>query len=510
MNTARVVVLGLIALLVTAPLALRDRPVVPPAGQRRLVIVTPHGEAIRSEFTTAFSAWMRREQHLEVDLDWRTPGGTSDIVRYLDERFKAAFSEAFPVHRAALKEFNDPKAATPARQAFLGSSIGIGFDVFFGGGEFTYRGQADKGYLVDCGILASDPSWFAGPQPLIPQILSGETVYDPKGRYIAACFGAFGIASSVERLAAAALPFPTQWEDIAGPAYRRGLTLTDPTKSGAAATAFERILQQALAAAGDDREAGWVAGFGRIKRLVGNSRWVTDSASKPVRDTARGDCLAGMAIDFQAKIEAEFASAAAGGGERLRFVIPIGGTSVSGDPIAVFRGAPEPELARTFIRFVMSVEGQRLWNQQVGTPGGPQRTALRRFPVRRDLLGLDQAALRSDPSEDPYAIAQQFTYHPEWTGKSFTLIQALIKAIALDSREELIPAWDAICAAGGPERVPEAWEQFTWMPVTLVGAPALQAEYRASPQAAITLQRQWIEQASLHYRLARSYAEAGR
>ena len=126
MNTARVVVLGLIALLIAAPLALRDRPVVPPADQRRLVIVTPHGEAIRSEFATAFRTWIKREQQLDVDIDWRTPGGTSDIVRYLDERYKAAFSEAFPAHRVALKEFNDPKAATPARQAFLGSSIGIG------------------------------------------------------------------------------------------------------------------------------------------------------------------------------------------------------------------------------------------------------------------------------------------------------------------------------------------------------------------------------------------------
>ena len=503
-------VLAVVGLLVAAPLALRDRPIAPAPEQKRIVIITPHGEAIRSEFTTAFHAWALRERHLDVDIDWRTPGGTSEITRYLDNRFRAAFAERFPEHRGALREFNDPKAETPARAAFLGSDVGVDVDMLFGGGEFAFRAHADKGYLVDAGLLASDPEWFAGDQPIIPQMLSGETVYDKKGRYFGGCFGAFGIAFSRDRLAERGLPEPSRWADIAGPAWFGGLTLTDPTKSGAAATAFERILQQRMAATAPDLDAGWQDGFSVIKRLVGNSRWITDSASKPTRDTVRGDCLASQAIDFQAKAEAEYAQASSGGADRMRFVIPVGGTSVSADPIAVFRGAPQPELAKLFLRFVMSPDGQRLWNQKVGTPGGPVRYALRRFPVRRDLLGEDQRAVRSDPDEDPFVVAKGFVYHAEWTGRSFALIQALIKATALDTRDELIPAWQAIAAAGGPEKVPEAWAHFRWLPVTHSEAPKLMAAWKESPQAAITLQRAWIEQAANEYRLAKASAEAGR
>jgi iron(III) transport system substrate-binding protein len=510
------VVVAILGLLIAAPIALRATPLVPPAETRRLIILTPHGEAIRGEFATAFHAWAKRARGLEVEIDWRTPGGTADITRFIDERFRIAFRERFPEHRAALDAFNEPKLKDPtpaqraARAAFLASDVGTGADLIFGGGEFVFRAHAERGYLVDSGLLTREPGWFAGPTPLIPQAISGENVYDPQGRYFGACFAVFGIAYAPDRLAERGIPAPHAWSDIAGPAWLGGLSLTDPTKSGAAATAFERVLQQQMAVTAPDLDRGWIAGFTVIKQLVANSRWITDSASKPTRDTVRGDCLAAMAIDFQAKAEAEFAAAAAGGVERLRFVVPVGGTSVSADPIGVLRGAPEPELAREFIHFVLSPEGQRLWNQKVGTPGGPQHYALRRYPVRRDLVGPDQAAVRSDPDEDPFVIAAGFTFHPEWTGKAFFLISALIKTVALDTREELIPAWTAICQAGGPERVPEAWEQFTWLPVSYAGVTEANQDYRASPKAAVTLQRQWIEEATVHYRLARAYAEAGR
>jgi ABC-type Fe3+ transport system substrate-binding protein len=521
-------VLAVVALLIAAPLALRDRPLRRPDGETRLVIITPHGEDIRREFTDGFRAWAKRERGLDVDIDWRTPGGTSEITRFIDDRFRAAFAEKFPQHRGQLAYFTNPKLAadSPAEQKaaradFLASDVGISTDLLFGGGELPFRNHADKGYLVDSGLQRAEPTWFSGAEPLIPQVVSGETVYDPKGRYYGACFGVFGIAYSPDRVAELGLPVPpVSWLDLAAPAYRRQITLTDPTKSGAAATTFERILQQRMAAHPGDLPAGWSDGHSLIKRLVANARWITDSASKPTRDAVRGDAAAGMAIDFQAKIEAEsaaLASAAQAGGtstERLRFVVPLGGTSVSADPIAVFRGAPHRELAAEFLHFVLSPEGQRLWSQRRGTPGGPRLMALRRFPVRRDLTGPAAREWRSDPDEDPFAIANGFTYHREWTGRYFNLVSSLVKTVAIDPREELGRAWDAITRAGGPERVPEAWEQFCWLPVSYGELPAAQEQIdawkRTNPALIVQQQREWLEQATLHYRLAAAYAEAGR
>ncbi len=519
-----VAVLAAIGLLIAAPLSLRERPLAAPAELTRLVILTPHGADIRREFTEAFRDYERREHQRDVDIDWRTPGGTSEITRFMDDRFRAAFAERFPEHRAAILGFNQanqdertPPAERAARAAFLASEVGIGADLLFGGGEFAFRTHSDKGYVVDTGLQAQEPTWFAGAEPIIPQNVSGETVYDKRGRYYGACFGVFGIAYSPDRLAELRIAPPTGWADIADPAYRGQLTLTDPTKSGAAATTFERILQQRMAAhAADlpaDLAAGWQDGFSVIKRLVANSRWITDSASKPTRDAVRGDCVAGMAIDFQAKIESAYAGGHDGTPARLRFVVPVGGTSVSSDPIAVLRGAPQPALAAEFLHFVLSPDGQRLWNQRLGTPGGPRHIELRRYPVRRDLVGPGQRDLRSDPDEDPFAIAQGFTYHREWTGRYYLLINTLVKTVLLDPRSELTTAWDAICRAGGPTRVPQAWAAFCWLPVSFEQAAAVQLKIdalrKADPVGWIRQQREWVEQATEHYRLATTLAESG-
>ncbi len=540
----KLAVLGVIVTLVAAPVLLREprqmreplevrepRQTLPAASPnsaaspalstslQRLVILTPHGADIRREFTLAFCAYEHHEHGREVEIDWRTPGGTSEISRFMDDRFRAAFSERFPEHRGGLAGFNQgnldehsPAAERAARAAFLASDVGIGADLLFGGGEFAFRTHADKGYLIDTGLQAQEPSWFGGATPIIAQNVSGETVYDKSGRYYGACFGVFGIAYSPDRLAELGLAPPTGWSDIAGPAYRGQLTLTDPTKSGAAATTFERILQQRMAAQPMALAAGWADGVSVIKRLVANSRWITDSASKPTRDAVRGDCAAGMAIDFQAKIESEFALHGTQAPARLVFVVPVGGTSVSADPLAVLRGAPEAQIAADFLHFVLSTEGQKLWSQRLGTPGGPQQVALRRFPVRRDLVGPEQRAWRSDPDEDPFAIAQGFTYHREWTGRYFTLINTLVKLTALDSRHELTLAWDAICAAGGPAQVPEAWAEFCWLPVAYDEAASAQAELdtlkKKDPVGLIRRQREWLEEATLHYRLAAALAQS--
>ena len=68
----------------------------------------------------------------------------------------------------------------------------------------------------------------------------------------------------------------------------------------------------------------------------------------------------------------------------------------------MLRGAPHPEIALAFIEFVLSPDGQKLWNYRVGTPGGPEKFALRRLPVRKDFYVAANEPYRSDPGIDPY------------------------------------------------------------------------------------------------------------
>jgi hypothetical protein len=77
----------------------------------------------------------------------------------------------------------------------------------------------------------------------------------------------------------------------------------------------------------------------------------------------------------------------------------------------------------------------------------------------------------------------------------------------IDPREELEVAWAAIHAAGGPQRVPEAWREFTWLPYEHHDAQMVKARLAADR---ITTVREWTVAAQAHYRAAARLAQEGR
>ncbi len=497
----------------------------PPAAAHaeRLVIISPHGESTRFEFGRAFGVWAQRELDTTVDIDWRTPGGTRDIQRLLEDRYKTFFSEAHPEFTGdVLSAFADPKIDAAdstasadkkaARAAFLASDTATDMDLWWGGGEFPHREFAQKGITVDAGLLQQEPGWFT--DEVIPRTLSGETIYDPKGRYYGTCLSTFGICSSPDRLALLSpSDIPRAWSDLGDARFFGQVTMVDPTRSAAIVSALERLIQQHMAAAVGDGKGdpetlsrGWSDAFVLIKRIAGNARALSDGASKAVRDVVRGDATVAMCIDFHARAEAAYSIAQTAGTSRISFVAPIGGTSISADPISLLRGAPHRKLAVAFIRFALSPEGQRLWSYRIGEPGGPQKYELYRMPVRKDVYtGTDRAHM-SDAGMDPFTVAASFTYHAGWTAPLYGLIGPLTKAVILDPREELIAAWRAILDAGGPEAVPEAWREFCWMPITYGEAKSTLAEISKDSAAMLPITRRWTVEATAHYRAARRLA----
>ena len=144
------------------------------------------------------------------------------------------------------------------------------------------------------------------------------------------------------------------------------------------------ILQQAIAQHGGNADEGWIAGLQLIQRISANARFFTDSSTEIPYSVQAGDAAAGMCIDFYGRYESESVRNP-DGNSRLSYVTPAGGSSNGADSIGMFRGAPHPELAREFMEFMISQEGQKLWCYRAGTPGGPQKYALRRLPIRPDL-----------------------------------------------------------------------------------------------------------------------------
>ena len=472
---------------------------------------------LSAEFTADARAWWTRRRGRE----WPLAGG--EILT--SSRFP---TDAPPKGTPAEEWARQVELYKAFRETDDPAEVTSRIDLFFGGGEFDHSDAFRRGLTVPPWPPEDPPAGLfekagaEGAVELIPERLSGETWRTPT--LFGTAVSTFGICYNLDRLLYLGIANPPQtWEDVADPVYFGQIGVADPTKSGSIAKAFEMIIQQkcheAVAAAGFgggdiDRfekeiealrktagagykagdvppsvptayqqavERGWEDGLYLVQRIGANARYFTDSASKVPIDVSVGDATVGMAIDFYARYQSQTSRGPAGE-ERMAYVTPAGGSSVSCDPISLLRGAPDREVAVRFIEFVLSEAGQRLWTYEPGTPGGPERYALRRLPIRRDFYPSDDPAVQAvherhrrhavddlaDPRVDPYKLAEQFTYRPRWTASHFGVHRELIRAMCIDSSVELQAAWKAIAAAGGPEKCPEAAAAMRQLPaVTL-------------------------------------------
>ena len=554
--TRNLVILLLAACVIALPFIFRQpqedsawRP-----GDPVVVIITPMNEAIRYEFARGFSEWHRKNFGRPAKVDWRALGGTSEIMRYLVSEYVAAArawwlgqGKPWPAGAsdavvARKLDTNSAPALREIYEAFRKTDDPKEFtsriDLLWGGGEYDHSDAYRQGLTVR--------PWPAGKEPedvfSIPENLSGETWRTPT--MFGDVLSTFGICYNLDRLHDLKVSKPpTQWDDLADPVYFRQVGACDPTKSGSIAKAFEMIIQQkchqsVIAAGFSDAkigkfekaisdaklapgelpssvpaeyqaavERGWEDGIRLIQRIGANARYFTDAASKVTIDVSMGDAAVGLAIDFYGRYQAQCSRApdgssrgrlATSGSERMVYVTPVGGSSVSCDPVGLLRGAENRETAVRFIQYALSEDGQRLWTYRPGTPGGPQKFALRRLPIRRDfypwagspdpargtgrsrpqeetnyLQHLQFAADNlADPTINPYSLATNFTYRSRWTAQHFNIQRDLIRAMCLDSVNELHDAWRAIIQNGGPAnqakamgilgRLPDKPEPLTW------------------------------------------------
>lgn len=481
----RLLILLALAVIVGLPFALRPKQRPPERADNTLVIITPHNEAIRHEFGLGFQKWYKQRTGRSVTIDWRVIGGTSDITRYLAAEYEGAFRNYWTksLHQPWSTDVEasfangrlDGDASTvakAARAAFLASNVGCGIDLFFGGGSYDFDLQAMAGRIVPMHVRTTHPEWFR--DEVIPRTFAGETYWDQQDRWVGNVLSNYGILFNRDALARLGIKHPPEaWADLADPRYTGELALADPTKSSSIAKAFENLIQQqmqhrlaalraadpsAWARAPKEVEAqavreGWLAAMRLIQAIGANARYFTDSSQKPPIDVGQGDCAAGICIDFYGRSQEESVEKRESGEPRLGFATPRGGTVSSVDPIAILRGAPHREVAELFIEYTLTMDGQKLWNFRVGTPGGPVQFALRRLPVRRDFYAReDWKRWRSDPEANPYGDADQLISRPEWTGSLYREMTFVIRIMTLDTHDELARAWRVINQAPEPNR----------------------------------------------------------
>lgn len=521
-----------IVIIIAIPLIMRKPAEAIDIKADQLVIVSPNNEAIKYEFEQAFRKYYHERTGRKVCIDWRATGGTSDIVRYVNSAFNSNFRIYWT--KDLKQEWSDEVASAfnnrklkaedhPARKAFLESNLGIGIDLFFGGGQYDLSRQADMGTLVPCGLRKRHPELFKGENPPLTEACGGEVWYDKEDRYYGTCFSSFGICVNLDRLQK--LGFDSSkaligsWDDLADIRLLGTLGLADPSKSGSINKCFEMLVQRKMLdtmeelqpqvdnkriTAQEALNRGWENAMTLIKEIGGNSRYLTFSASKVPVDCATAQIAAGMCIDFYGRSQGEWEENHVGR-KTMAYYTPDAASSVSADPIGMFRGAPNPERAQMFIDFVMSKEGQLLWNTKVGAPNGPLKYSLNRLPIRKDLYTDEYRKHMTAPEARPFELANSFTYHGAWTGPLFDLQRNLIKVMLIDCEKELKACWRDIVRAGGPEKCPAAMAEFRKLPFEHAEAREV-AKQLYTPEGQTQILREWGDFFRRQYGAARELA----
>jgi iron(III) transport system substrate-binding protein len=300
------------------------------------------------------------------------------------------------------------------------------------------------------------------PVELEPDVLAGiyggntvigdNPLYDQKGMWFGAALSGFGIVFNRDLLrelgfvnADGSLREPKRWADLCDPRFEGWIALVNPAQSGSVTTAYEAILQR----------RGWEDGWRILHRLAANARTFSASSPRAPTDVSLGDAAAGICIDFYGRYQSQAIMDASGDevsetngiAPRVGYVDPVGETVIDPDPIAMLRGAPSPELAKRFILFTLSTEGQALWNfraksRLVAPPAdgfGPERYELRRMPVRPSIY-VEHFARLIDPV-DPFTIATAVkNANPDYRA----FLPAMFVAMAIENRALLHSAWRAI------------------------------------------------------------------
>jgi len=418
----RVIIPAIVVALVVLPLLFQRGGVRHGDDLRQLVIISPHNEQIRYEFARGFEQWHQQEHGEGVIVAWSTPGGTSEIRRMLKAQWEAALLE--------------------------GRDVGGDADLMFGGGsyEFTQLARPVEVLVGSETRTATVLEPISFPTTYLDSIygdqgeIGGTPLYNSDGYWYGAALSGFGIVFNRDVLADLDVPDPRIWADLADPRLHGQISLVNPLQSGSVTTAFEAILQR----------LGWTRGWQILRRAAANARSFAGSAPITPLEVSAGDAAEGVCIDFygryqaQAMREGDIASGARTEDDldRIGYVDPPRQTVIDPDPIAMLRGAPDPELARRFIEFVLSERGQALWQfsrKEVADDGlGPERFELRRMPVRRSMYAhMD----RFIDKVDPYEIAEPVKF-PNRAFRAF--IPVLFDAIAMREPEMLSEAWLAI------------------------------------------------------------------
>jgi ABC-type Fe3+ transport system substrate-binding protein len=231
--------------------------------------------------------------------------------------------------------------------------------------------------------------------------------------YCATQLTAFGFLVNRKAIEEQKLPWPTDWNVLAQPAYAGKLALGDASQLRFNTNMLEIVLQS----------YGWDAGWALLSAIAGNAQLF----AKGVPEAVLGGRLpVGLQIDIVPNAEQRQP-------QPMERAYPLHGGIINAGYIGILKRSANAEGARAFVNFVLSAQGQRLL----------PATELPRLPIRPATY-----ALLGQAQFNPFAAqaAGQFTYALGDEGNRAAAIGPLFAALVKE-QAELARLWARLHAA---------------------------------------------------------------
>lgn len=189
---------------------------------------------------------------------------------------------------------------------------------------------------------------------------------------------------------------PKDWDDVLDPKWKGKVLIRDPLESGTMRTIFGMVIYRSIRTTGDT-----AAGFNWLRRLDGQTKEYVLNPTLLYQKLAKQEGLItlwDMPDIEELKARANFP---------IDYVIPVSGTPLPVDAIAVVKGAKHKTEAQRFVEYVGSTEAISYAARQ-----------FLRFPARQDIpsdslperLRAAKQQIKAEPMD--WKLIQEKT--PEW------------------------------------------------------------------------------------------------
>lgn len=413
---------------------------VTPGPAKELTVLTPHGEAIREAFAHGFWNWYLTNRGAPVRINW-IYRGTPQCVDYV---------RAGVDMRAAGAPYTNP-------------------DLVFGGGIADHAQLAAEGF--------SRPIDLGSALAAIPPEVQGLATRDPQARWIATGLSSFGVLYNARACEERGIAPPTTWADLADPRFYGWVALADPLASGSHRECMELILLH----------QGPADGWRTIVRILGNTRALNARSADAIREVETGVALATFAVNFDGM------AAVAESNGALKYTDPPGASAVSLDIMSVLAAGANPEMAKDFVRYVLSDEGQALWavRRERTDPHGPTLYHYAILPTVYQKYA-NQLAVERDPLQTDFGL--RLATDAGRSGRLAAFVQA---ACSGSNHIRLQQVWRKLIDAGLPK---EPLAELTASPLEdPTTAPAATQPNEAGPAEAEKVRGEWAAKFAERY-----------